>query len=134
MRGIEADVLPVCLQHGIGVLSWSPLAGGWLSGRYRKDRDVPSSHRAERIPDRYDMTLPGNQRKLEAVDQLGRLADESKPMKPDIGEVVGSTVLGHGSQKLFGSFGGPGLAARPGAGKQGRGSDRIVSTGDAIAA
>src|SRR6058998_1130939 len=34
VRGIEADVLPVCQQYGLGVLTWSPLAGGWLSGRY----------------------------------------------------------------------------------------------------
>src|SRR5689334_16598672 len=36
VRGIEGDVLPVCQQYGIGVLTWSPLAGGWLSGKYRK--------------------------------------------------------------------------------------------------
>jgi len=77
VRGIEADVLPVCQQYGIGVLTWSPLAGGWLSGRYRKDQDVPTSHRAERIPQRYDMTLPGNQRKLEAADQLAQLAEKA---------------------------------------------------------
>jgi aryl-alcohol dehydrogenase-like predicted oxidoreductase len=77
VRGIEADVLPVCQEYGLGVLTWSPLAGGWLSGRYRKNGAVPTSHRAERMPQRYDMTLPGNQRKLEAADQLGRLADEA---------------------------------------------------------
>jgi aryl-alcohol dehydrogenase-like predicted oxidoreductase len=77
VRGIEADVLPVCQQYGIGVISWSPLAGGWLSGRYRKDRDVPTSHRAQRIPERYDMALPGNQRKLDTADQLAQLADEA---------------------------------------------------------
>ncbi|HEV7535808.1 MAG TPA: aldo/keto reductase, partial [Acidimicrobiia bacterium] len=76
VRGIEADVLPVCQQYGLGVLTWSPLAGGWLSGRYRKDQDVPASHRAERLPQRYDMTLPGNQRKLDAADRLARLAEE----------------------------------------------------------
>ena len=37
-RGIEADVLPVCARYRLGVISWSPLAGGWLSGRYRKSR------------------------------------------------------------------------------------------------
>jgi aryl-alcohol dehydrogenase-like predicted oxidoreductase len=77
VRGIEADVLPVCQQYGLGVLTWSPLAGGWLSGRYRKDQDVPTSHRAERIPQRYDMTLPGNQRKLEAADRLAQLAEKA---------------------------------------------------------
>jgi aryl-alcohol dehydrogenase-like predicted oxidoreductase len=77
VRGIEADVLPVCQQYGIGVLTWSPLAGGWLSGKYRKDEGLPSSTRAERLPQRYDLTLPGNQRKLDAADRLGRLADEA---------------------------------------------------------
>jgi aryl-alcohol dehydrogenase-like predicted oxidoreductase len=76
VRGIEADVLPVCQQYGLGVLTWSPLAGGWLSGRYRKGQDVPTSHRAERLPQRYDLSLPGNQRKLEVAEQLGELADK----------------------------------------------------------
>ena len=76
VRGVEADVLPVCQQYGLGVLTWSPLAGGWLSGRYRQGQDIPTSHRAERLPQRYDMTLPGNQRKLEAADRLARLAEE----------------------------------------------------------
>jgi aryl-alcohol dehydrogenase-like predicted oxidoreductase len=77
VRGIENDVLPTCQRYGMGVIPWSPLAGGWLSGKYRKDQDVPESHRAARIPGRYDLSLPGNQRKLDAADALGRLADES---------------------------------------------------------
>ena len=77
VRGVENDVLPTCLRHGIAVIPWSPLASGWLSGRYRKDAPVPHSHRAERIPARYDMSLPGNQAKLEAADALARLAEES---------------------------------------------------------
>jgi aryl-alcohol dehydrogenase-like predicted oxidoreductase len=77
VRGVESDVLPTCLRHGMGVIPWSPLAGGWLSGRYRMGEDVPASHRAERIPARYDMSLPGNQRKLEAVEALAQLAEES---------------------------------------------------------
>jgi aryl-alcohol dehydrogenase-like predicted oxidoreductase len=77
VREIENDVLPTCRRYGMGVIPWSPLAGGWLSGRYRLDQDVPKSHRAQRIPSRYDMSLPGNQRKLEAADQLARLAEEN---------------------------------------------------------
>ena len=77
VRGIEADVLPVCEQYGIGVIPWSPLAGGWLSGRYRKDAKVPSSHRAKLVASRYDMTLPVNQAKLEAADRLAALAEEA---------------------------------------------------------
>jgi aryl-alcohol dehydrogenase-like predicted oxidoreductase len=76
-RGVEADVLPSCLRHGIGVLPWSPLAGGWLSGNYRKGAPAPQSSRAARIPLRFDMTLPVNQRKLEAADALAELAQEA---------------------------------------------------------
>jgi len=75
IRGIENDVLPTCQRYGMGVIPWSPLAGGWLSGRYRLGQDTPQSRRADRIPDRYDMSLPGNQRKLEAADQLAKLAE-----------------------------------------------------------
>jgi aryl-alcohol dehydrogenase-like predicted oxidoreductase len=77
VRGIERDVLPVCRQFGMGVIPWSPLAGGWLSGRYRKGQDVPQSTRAQRIPRRFDLALPENQRKLEAADALARLAEEA---------------------------------------------------------
>jgi len=77
VRGIEADVLPVCAAYGMGVIPWSPLAGGWLSGRYRKGKEAPQSTRAERIPQRFDLSLPDNQRKLEAADRLGALADEA---------------------------------------------------------
>jgi len=77
VRGIEQDVLPTCLRHGMGVIPWSPLASGWLSGRYHKDAELPKSRRAERIPARYDMSVPANQRKLEAADALARLAEEA---------------------------------------------------------
>jgi aryl-alcohol dehydrogenase-like predicted oxidoreductase len=77
VRGVEAEVLPTCQRYGMGVLSWSPLAGGWLSGRYRLDSDQPESSRADRIPARYDLSTPENQRKLEAADALARLAEES---------------------------------------------------------
>ncbi len=77
VRGVENDVLPTCRRYGMGVIPWSPLAGGWLTGRYRLGADLPSSRRAELIPSRYDMSLPGNQRKLEAADALAQLAEEA---------------------------------------------------------
>jgi aryl-alcohol dehydrogenase-like predicted oxidoreductase len=77
VRGVEADVLPTCQRYGMGVIPWSPLAGGWLTGRYRKGQDLPETHRAQRIPQRYDMSLPGNQAKLEAADALAQLAEEA---------------------------------------------------------
>jgi aryl-alcohol dehydrogenase-like predicted oxidoreductase len=75
VRGIEADVLPTCERHGMGVIPWSPLASGWLSGRYRKDSSLPPSMRADRLPARFDMSNPANQRKLDAADQLAQLAE-----------------------------------------------------------
>jgi aryl-alcohol dehydrogenase-like predicted oxidoreductase len=77
VRGIEADVLPVARDYGMGVLPWSPLAGGWLSGGYRKDKDLPESKRRNRMPGRFDMSSPDNQRKLDAADALGQLADDA---------------------------------------------------------
>ena len=77
VRGIEADVLPVCERFGMGVIPWSPLAGGWLSGNWRKDAPAPASTRAERIPQRFDLSLPENQQKLDAADALARLAEEA---------------------------------------------------------
>jgi aryl-alcohol dehydrogenase-like predicted oxidoreductase len=76
VRGIERDLLPVAQGYGMGVLPWSPLAGGWLSGSYGEGK-ANTSRRSERIPGRYDLSNPGNQKKLEAVNELTKLADES---------------------------------------------------------
>jgi aryl-alcohol dehydrogenase-like predicted oxidoreductase len=79
-RAIEYDVLPTCLRHGMGVMAFSPLAGGWLSGKYRKGQDVSgpgSAARVQRFPGRYDATNPANAAKLDAADALGALADEA---------------------------------------------------------
>ncbi len=77
VRGIEADLLPVAQSFGLGVIPWSPLAGGWLTGRWRKGQEVPQTKRAQRIPARYDLSIPGNQRKLDAVEELAQLADQA---------------------------------------------------------
>jgi len=77
VRGVERGVLPVCERYGIGVIPWSPLAGGWLSGRYRKGVEAPESTRAQRIPQRYDLSRPENRAKLDAADALAALADEA---------------------------------------------------------
>jgi aryl-alcohol dehydrogenase-like predicted oxidoreductase len=78
IRRIETDVLPVCEKYGMGVIPWSPLAGGWLSGKYRKDGASPGdSRRAQMLPQRYDMSLPANQHKLEAVEALSDLAEKT---------------------------------------------------------
>jgi aryl-alcohol dehydrogenase-like predicted oxidoreductase len=75
-RRIERDVLPTAQTYGMGVLPWSPLDGGWLSGRFGVDREN-TSRRAERLPDRFDLSLPPNQRKLAVVTELAELADQA---------------------------------------------------------
>jgi aryl-alcohol dehydrogenase-like predicted oxidoreductase len=77
VRAVEGDVLPTCARYGMGVLSYSPLTGGWLSGRWRKDTGQQSSSRASRLPERFDLSQPANQRKLDAVEDLAQLADEA---------------------------------------------------------
>ena len=79
-RAIEYDVLPTCLRHGIGVLAYSPLAGGWLSGRYRKGQQISgpgSTARAQRFAAAYNPANPANAAKFDAADALGRLAGEA---------------------------------------------------------
>jgi aryl-alcohol dehydrogenase-like predicted oxidoreductase len=53
------------------------LAGGWLTGRYRKGQAAPTSRRGERLPARYDLSIPENQRKLDAAEELAVLAEEA---------------------------------------------------------
>ncbi|MFC0531523.1 aldo/keto reductase [Phytohabitans kaempferiae] len=77
VRTAEREVLPVARQYGIGVLTYSPLAAGWLSGQYRIGGHQPQSARADFVPGRFDITLERNQPKLAAADALARLAEDS---------------------------------------------------------
>jgi aryl-alcohol dehydrogenase-like predicted oxidoreductase len=76
VRGIEADVLPTARRYGMGILTYGPLSGGWLSGRWRKD-SVPVPTSAARPPARFDMASPANQRKLDVVEELAQLAGQA---------------------------------------------------------
>jgi aryl-alcohol dehydrogenase-like predicted oxidoreductase len=76
VRGIERDVLPTAQSFGMGVIPWSPLAGGWLAGKFGEGKKN-SSRRAARLPDRYTLDSPANQRKLEAVNALTALAGDA---------------------------------------------------------
>jgi aryl-alcohol dehydrogenase-like predicted oxidoreductase len=84
VRQVERDVFPVTQKLGMGVIVWSPLAGGWLAGKYRRDRDVPEDSRATRatrwgtgVAARFDQSRPGNQRKLDLVEDLAVIADKA---------------------------------------------------------
>ncbi|MFE5244291.1 MULTISPECIES: aldo/keto reductase [unclassified Streptomyces] len=75
-RGIESHVLPVTEEYGIGVLAWSPLASGWLSGAVRKGRPVTTS-RSKVLPERFDPAIPSNRARLDAVERLAVIAEEA---------------------------------------------------------
>jgi aryl-alcohol dehydrogenase-like predicted oxidoreductase len=76
-RGIETSILPVCLRYGMGVLTWSPLASGFLSGRHRKGQPIDlSTGRPALVPARFDPSIPENAAKLEVVEKLVEVADE----------------------------------------------------------
>jgi len=73
-RGVEAHVLPVAEEYGLGVLVWSPLASGWLSGAIREGKEITTS-RSAFMQQRYDTSVPANRAKLDAVEKLAGLAE-----------------------------------------------------------
>src|SRR5262249_917248 len=86
VRHNEVDLFPVTQKYGMGVLSWSPLAGGWLTGKYRRDQEVPEGSRAARYTERFagtpvarrfDMSHPSNQRKLDLIEELAKVAADA---------------------------------------------------------
>jgi aryl-alcohol dehydrogenase-like predicted oxidoreductase len=84
-RGIETSVLPTCARLGMGVLTWSPLASGFLSGRFRRGQEIDmTTGRAALTPQRFDPSLPMTQRKLDAVEQLVEVADDLGCTLPEL--------------------------------------------------
>ena len=71
-RSIEREVLPVCQRYGMGVMAWSPLAKGMLTGKYRKGQPTPDTLRAKFMP-----KAMSDEASLEAVEQLIPLAEEA---------------------------------------------------------
>ncbi|WP_424768460.1 aldo/keto reductase [Paenibacillus sp. sgz302251] len=70
-RYIEQEILPASERHGLATLAYSPLDGGWLSGKYRAEQPMPGNSRGERMnPD-----SPENSAKLQQVEQLAQLAE-----------------------------------------------------------
>jgi aryl-alcohol dehydrogenase-like predicted oxidoreductase len=88
-RAAEAAVLPTCLRYGMGTIVWSPLQGGWLTGKYRKGQDATADSRAALKPDHFD---PGHEAKLDLVEELVVIAQElGRPMS----DVALAFVLAH---------------------------------------
>lgn len=84
VRHVENELFPVTQRYGMGVIVWSPLAGGWLGGKYRRDQEAPPDSRAIRfaqrgspVAARYDLSRPANQRKLDLVEDLTIVAEKA---------------------------------------------------------
>ncbi|MCW2863731.1 MAG: aldo/keto reductase [Actinoallomurus sp.] len=76
-RGIEREVLPIAQKYGLAVITWSPLAGGWLTGKYRKGGEQPPTCRGGRQPGRFEIDAPENAAKLDAVEALAQVAEQA---------------------------------------------------------
>jgi aryl-alcohol dehydrogenase-like predicted oxidoreductase len=70
-RDLEHELLPLCLEEGLSVLIWSPLSGGFLSGKYQRDDPTPDGAR------RTSFGFPpiDEERGFNAVETLGRIAN-----------------------------------------------------------
>jgi aryl-alcohol dehydrogenase-like predicted oxidoreductase len=87
-RKLEAAVLPTAERYAMGVLTYSPLNSGWLSGR----ADLTSSHRASLRPSSYDLSTPTGRLKADALTKLVALADEAGMTLPQLATAF---VRGH---------------------------------------
>ncbi|MET9227695.1 aldo/keto reductase [Lentzea sp. NPDC003310] len=92
-RGIERAVLPTARRLGMGVLVWSPLASGFLSGKHRRGANA-ESFRATLTSDRFDESLPRNAAKFDAVEEFAKLADEMGVSLPALAIAFATTHPG----------------------------------------
>jgi len=83
-RGIERGVLPTCGHLGMGVLTWSPLASGFLSGKISRDTVDLGRGRAALTPFRFDPSIPGNAAKFDALRKLTSLAADLGCTLPEL--------------------------------------------------
>jgi aryl-alcohol dehydrogenase-like predicted oxidoreductase len=67
-RRIEDDILPFCRKHGFAVIPWSPLAGGWLTGKYRRDEEAPADSRARQHG--WDLGSGAAKQRLDVIEKL----------------------------------------------------------------
>ena len=78
-RNIEREILPICLEEGVGVIPWSPLGGGFLSGKYRRDEEPPEESRIagaeESMEEHWDRRA--TERNWATLDVVGRISEET---------------------------------------------------------
>ena len=101
VREIEWEIVPACLAEGLGLLPWSPLGGGWLTGKYSREQAPSGATRLGENPDR-------------GVEAYGRRSAQERTW--DV--VAAVQKVAEGTRRLDGA-GGAGVAARPAGGDVG---------------
>jgi aryl-alcohol dehydrogenase-like predicted oxidoreductase len=102
-REIEWEIVPAATDAGLGLLPWSPLGGGWLSGKYRRDQRPAGATRLGEDPDRgmeaYDRR--GTDRTWRVIDAVQEIAEEHGVSMAEVAlawvtarPAVSSTILG----------------------------------------
>ena len=79
-RDLEHELLPLCREENIGVLPWSPLSGGFLSGKYRRDAPTPEGARRSG----FDFPPVDVERGFDAIEVLDRIAKERSSSVPQV--------------------------------------------------
>jgi aryl-alcohol dehydrogenase-like predicted oxidoreductase len=77
VREIERSVLPTCRRYGMGVIPWSPLAGGYLTGRYRKGSDIPAGSRLSGRNFDDERSRAVHEQRLDVVEELLKVAADA---------------------------------------------------------
>ncbi len=85
-RNIDYEVVPVCLDQGLGIIPWGPLGGGFLSGKYRKDEKPPKDSRiAQASPDMEEAwERRANERNWNIIDAVGTVVEETGKTYPQV--------------------------------------------------
>jgi aryl-alcohol dehydrogenase-like predicted oxidoreductase len=73
-RGIEHEIIPLCLDQGVGILAWSPLHGGYLSGKYRRNQLWPQGTRFDNP--NHPIWKINKEKLFDIVDELDRISVE----------------------------------------------------------
>ena len=79
-RHIEYELLPLCQEEGIGIIPWSPLGGGFLSGKYKKGQQPPENTRISEAIERQEehWSRRATERNWGVIDIVGTIAEETK--------------------------------------------------------
>lgn len=87
VRSTEWELLPLCRSEGIGLIAWSPLAGGWLSGKYRRGQPPPPDSRVGRA-DRWD-----DQPEQRETERTWRIIDALDEVSKECGRSISQVAL-----------------------------------------